>query len=530
MPPAPRLLIVEDEALIALDMETQLTRLGYTVLALVDTGLEAIRQATALRPDLMLMDIRLKGAMDGIETAAALHAAGLEIPVLFLTAYADDATLQRAGLTAPFGYLVKPFDARALRATIEMALYRHQAERRQRGMEHWLATTLQSLADGVLATDTQGRITLLNPMAERITGWTRREALDRPLAEVLHLVHADSRAPLPDLVSQTLAYGVGFTPDAHTRLLTRDGHLRPIEYSAAPIRAEDGQGTGVVVLCRDRSTPQHLETARHQMEEQLRSAQKFESLGVLAEGLSQQFNNLLNAILGYAELCSLEIPAEASVHPYLQRITSTAQQAADLCAQMRAYAGQGQGVTYPFALPRLVQDTVRTLQPVLGAQVAWKLDLEVSVPLVCGDPGQMQQVIVNLLRNAAEALPDHAGTIRLRTGTRLLTASDLAATVTAPALPAGPYVCLEVADTGSGMPPELLGQIFDPFFSTKLLGRGLGLAAVLGIVRQHQGALQVESTPGQGSTFRVLLPAAESATADAPDVPQLPPGERAFIL
>lgn len=528
MTPAPRLLIVEDEALIALDMETQLTRLGYTVLGVVDTGIAAVRQVAEVRPDLVLMDIRIKGDLDGIETATQLRTVGAQIPVIFLTAHADEATLQRAGLAEPFGYLVKPFDERTLHATIEMALYRHQAEKRLHAMERWLTTTLQSIGEGVLATDAQGRVNFLNPGAERLTGWSRREALGRPLTDVFRLVQEDSRAPLPDLVEHTRAHGIGFNIDAKTRLLTRDGRLLPIDNSVAPIRDEDGRCTGAVLICRDRSERQRLDSARRQIEEQLWSAQKFESLGVLAGGLAHQFNNLLAGILGYTELCMLELPQEAPIQPYLQHIAGTSHRAAALCTQMLAYAGRGPGTEQPLAMNTLVQDTVTALQPVLSPLVSWHLHLDATLPPVLGDPGQIHHVIVNLLQNAAEALDQHPGSIRLTTGTMRLTPAYLAATVAAPVLPIKTYVFLEVTDTGSGMPADVLSRIFDPFFTTKFLGRGLGLAAVLGIVHQHHGALKADSSPGQGSTFRVLLPMADTPTSHVPPSDAAAPAQPAM--
>jgi CheY-like chemotaxis protein len=190
------ILVVEDERIIALDLQEQLRYLGYGVPVTVAWGEEAIQQADELRPDLVLMDIHLKGDLDGIEAAQHIRT-HLDIPVVFLTAFADEATVQRAKMTDSYGYLVKPFEERELRSTIEMALYKHEMERKLRQSQQWLSATLHSIGDAVIATDDQGRITFMNPVAQELTGWTEGEALDRALHEVLQVVHRKTHGQSP---------------------------------------------------------------------------------------------------------------------------------------------------------------------------------------------------------------------------------------------------------------------------------------------------------------------------------------------
>jgi len=178
-----KILVVEDESLVARDIQNMLLSLGYEVTDIVSSGERAIEAASAAPPDLVLMDIVLKGELDGIAAAEKLWEE-FSIPVIFLTAYADDTTFQRAKLTKPFGYLLKPFEERELQTTIEMALYKSKMETRLREREQWLATVLRSIGDGIIATDGGGLVTFMNPLAEQLTGWSQAEALNKPLPAV----------------------------------------------------------------------------------------------------------------------------------------------------------------------------------------------------------------------------------------------------------------------------------------------------------------------------------------------------------
>jgi len=183
----PQILVVEDENIVAKDIEHRLKALGYHVPALASSGEEALKRAQETSPDLVLMDIRLKGAMDGVETAEELRRR-FNIPVVYLTAYADANTLQRAKVTEPFGYILKPFEERELYTCIEVALYKHQMERRLKESEQWLVTTLQCIGDAVMATDVAGQVKFLNPVAEELTGWKQAEAVEHSFPEVFHIL------------------------------------------------------------------------------------------------------------------------------------------------------------------------------------------------------------------------------------------------------------------------------------------------------------------------------------------------------
>ena len=240
--------------------------------------------------------------------------------------------------------------------------------------------------------------------------------------------------------------------------------------------------------------------------------QKLESLGLLAGGIAHDFNNLLTVIVGNSTLASLESGESPANRARLDNVITSARRAAELCHQLLAYAGKGSFTTEPINLNEIVTETTRLLELSIGEHAQLEFTLAPTLPRNQADSSQIRQVIMNLIINASESLAGNPGTIRLTTS--VITLQPPGPGESAPAMEAvpGEYVCLEVADTGAGMTPEVIARIFDPFFTTKFTGRGLGLAAVIGIVRAHHGTLKVHSTPGQGSTFRVFLPVSQNET------------------
>jgi len=260
-----RILIAEDEALVAADLGRSLAEMGYAIAGIVDTGEAAVSQTLALRPDLVLMDIRLKGQLDGIEAAGQIRTAYRPPPpVVFLTAYVDEDTLARAGYCDPFAYVVKPFDPRALRAAVQTAFYRHHAELRIRKLERLLATTLRSLGNGVIATDKEGLVNYINPMGEALTGWTLFEALGQPLAQVFRAVRAQDRQPIPNPAQRAVQEGRMIDTNHDTLLLRRDGQEMLIDENTSPIRDDEGRITGAVLVICDATGRQERQTRSEQ--------------------------------------------------------------------------------------------------------------------------------------------------------------------------------------------------------------------------------------------------------------------------
>lgn len=512
-----RVLIVEDESVVALDLEERLVRLGYAVSAVVNNGADALRYAGLNKIDLVLMDIHIRGAMDGIETAEVIRQT-VKVPVIFLTAHADEATLQRAGLAEPFGYVLKPFDERELRATIEMAQYRHRAEERLRTMERWLATTLGSIGDGVIATDTDGRISFINAIAEAISGWTRGEALGRQLQEVFHILTSEGHLETIELFERTMAEGVTITLGENRCLRTRDGRLVPVDDSLAPIRDDQGSVTGCVIIFRDNTARLAAAKERRQLEVKMQEAQRLESLGILASGIAHDFNNLLVAVICNASLGRTMVASDSPILPCLNAIEEASERAALLCRQMLSYAGKSVVRLEDLELSEFTRDTAQLLQVAIDKNTTLIFDLANKLPPLRADRSQLQQVLMNLVMNGSEALA--GGTGQLILCTRLFQASRdfLSVCRVGAGLAEGEYLLLQVSDTGHGMTPEVLERIFDPFFTTKFTGRGLGLAAVSGIIRTHGGALNVISKPGTGTTFQVLFPPVEMSVLPTPPV------------
>ncbi|MBP1626908.1 MAG: sensor histidine kinase response regulator [Holophagaceae bacterium] len=252
-------------------------------------------------------------------------------------------------------------------------------------------------------------------------------------------------------------------------------------------------------------------TATKESEEALRQAQKMESLGILAGGIAHDFNNLLTAILGNLNLAQLQLDQEHPSQAYLANVEQTIQKASDLTRQMLAYSGKGRFIVKPNDLNRIIDEMAKLLRVSIPKKIEVVLDLAPSLPPVLSDAAQIQQVVMNLVTNAADAIGDQTGAIVIRSSQEGLDGNQVPSTQPGKFLAPGPYVRLEVEDNGCGMNPEVVARIFDPFFSTKHTGRGLGLSAMLGILRGHQAGLRIHSIPGKGSRFELFFPASSGS-------------------
>jgi nitrogen-specific signal transduction histidine kinase/CheY-like chemotaxis protein len=263
---------------------------------------------------------------------------------------------------------------------------------------------------------------------------------------------------------------------------------------------------------------EHAEAERRALESHLQHKQKLESLGVLAGGIAHDFNNLLVGIVSNVELALEDLGPASPVSPMLDDIRATAHGAADLCRQMLACAGRGETVAKPVDLSTLVRNTVKLAGTSISSQARIDLNLDNNLPRVRADQTQIQQVAMNLIINAAEALDDGGGTVWVSTGSTVLGVEHHAPALVGESIPAGVYAYLEVKDDGCGMDETTTRRLFEPFLTTKFIGRGLGLSALLGIVRGHGGAVTLDSEVGVGTTFKVLLPLGE--TVETQGVPK----------
>jgi diguanylate cyclase (GGDEF)-like protein/PAS domain S-box-containing protein len=294
------ILVVEDEAIVAMDLVQQLQEMGYSVCDTADNGKDALALAKKHKPDLVMMDIVIKGDVDGIEIAAEIGPQ-LHVPVVFLTAYSDNRTVERAVRVAPYGYLTKPFQPREMRAGIEVALYKARLERRLRESEQWFASMLRCVGDGVIATDHNGQLRFMNPSAEALTGWRHDEALGRNVNEILRLENAETRTPVESPVQRAIGDNAVVGIDYAAWLAARDGTLRPVDHSAAPIRDDDGNVLGAVVVFRDVAERLRAEDALRSSEKEFRNAFDFAPAGMALVAMNGEFLQVNTALC--AMLC-----------------------------------------------------------------------------------------------------------------------------------------------------------------------------------------------------------------------------------
>lgn len=489
------ILIVEDEGIVGLDIQRRLVNLGYHAPHIAASGSQAIQRALSLRPDLALMDIRLKGGMDGISTAQQIQAL-LDIPVIFISAYADEDTLRRAKVTEPYAYILKPFEEREIHIAIEMALYKHQMSRKLKESERWLTTTINNIDDGVITTDSEGRVNLINPVATALTGWNDSEALGQPLATIWQIQDEYSRQSDPLLVHQILAGAKTATVEPVGLLISRTGEEIPIQYQAKAIRGQAEQVLGLVINFRD------LRGARKHEAEQQR-IQQLEAQQWLLTGVAHEWTNLAASLLTDLTDLQGELPTDSPLHQRLAKVAKGLMRNVTLSGQVAQLPGQ-EALSTPVVhdLMNRVQQLVKLLfggSPIQtdfqAAPMLWPVT--VDIPLI-------SHALYQLLVNAKEAMADGG---RLQVIGENYTLPESAAS---PLLP-GPYLKLLLQDSGPGIAPADLPRVFAEDFTTKPRHSGRGLPIAQQIVQRLAGQIEIQSTPNAGTCVTLYLPATPQA-------------------
>ncbi len=443
------------------------------------SGTEALRMAAEEHPDLVLLDINLPD-INGFEVCRRLKEAPdtSRIPVLHITASYPSGVDKARGLDCGAdNYLVEPVEPEVLLATINSVLRARRAEEAARLMAGEWQATFDAISDGVALADADGQIRQCNESLLRILAMAREDLVGASCQALFSRLPAEHH-PLPRAFESRRRETTEFEHNSRWLILTADPRLD-----------EEGRVSGAVLILRD-------VTERRQLEEQFRESQKFETIGTLAAGVAHDFNNLLTSMMGNASLVLTDLPAGSPNHERLTDVVHAAERAADLTRQLLAYSGKGRHYMQKVDLSALTRSVQHLVEASVPKKVNLKLRLASRLPRINADTNQLQQVLLNLVSNAAEAIGEENGTVEIRTG-----------------MDSGESVYLEVRDTGCGMDAETKARMFDPFFTTKFTGRGLGLAAVAGIVRGHKASIQVKSSPGEGSTLRISFPAAEEVAS-----------------
>ncbi len=392
-------------------------------------------------------------------------------------------------------------------------IQRRQAEDALQENERKYRTLFEVFPTGIFLEELDGCILDCNSTACDMYGYARDEMLRLSVTDI---VPEDIAQQLPVLMEKNLNKG-GFFIEALGK--RKNGEVFPAEVSSLTVTL--GEHTLILVSVRDITEMKRVREEREKLDVQIRQTQKLESLGVLAGGIAHDFNNLLTGILGYASLALMTLSPVSPARANIQQVETAARRAADLTKQLLAYSGKGKFVIEAIRLSELVEEMTHLLEVSVAKKCAIRHHFAAGTPRIEADVTQMRQVVMNLVINASEAIGDRNGVIAISTGCMHCDRAYLSETYLDEELPPGRYVFIEVSDTGCGMTPETQARLFDPFFTTKFAGRGLGLAALLGIVRGHRGAVKVYSEMDKGSAFKVLFPAFEEPLAPTDD--DLPP-------
>ncbi len=491
-----KILIVEDEGIVALDLQNRLNQLGYHTVGRATTGKDAISLALTLEPDLVLMDIQIQGDVDGIETARRIHE-HRNIPIIYLTAYANEQTIQRAKTTEPYGYLIKPFEERELYTTVEIALYKSCAERKIEEQAQQLNRILYSVPEGVILLDADRQILQANAIAvEHLTC----------LADANNSVSLDYLGGynLSELL-QTGAPSWHKEVEVITEAVTRIFDVT-IERVSNTEHSSYGTGaSGWVIVTRDTTESQQIRQ-RAQQQEQMAA------IGHLAAGIAHDFNNILAAINMATEMVQItQRDLTPDNHKRLGIVMQQSERASALIKQIMDFSRRSVSEHQHINLVTLIKELRTILDHTFPETITIDFSQALEECMIDADPTQMLQVLMNLSVNARDAMTN-GGHMAISIEQRKFDEGD----VPVPGMKPGSWAVIKVTDSGTGIPSDVLPHIFEPFFSTKSpdQGTGLGLAQVYGIIQKHEGYIDVTTSLGKGTTFMICLPALSETSSN----------------
>jgi two-component system, cell cycle sensor histidine kinase and response regulator CckA len=632
-----KFLIVEDEFVVAENLRAELESMGYDIVGMAFSGNEALELARQKRPDLVLMDIKLREGMDGIETAIHLRQE-MDVPSFFLTAFSNESFLERAKLAEPLGYMVKPFERNGLRAGLEMAHYKARAETLLKESESRFRSMFENSPVAYLALDEHNCCLDLNFEFCKLLGYNRDEIIGRNFLEFctpdkwhmyseefatlkdsgrleaeLELVRKDNILLTivlqgriqPDIEGNTLkihcilhniserkrieeerrkiaeelwkqnalqqtllaaipayvyiknknsVYMVGnkkfselsgipeneiagktdydFFSETDADSFRRndaeifasgearlnyemkgknaEGNTIWFSTSKSPFYSYSGQIAGLVGICINITEQKRLEEERQQFEHRIQQAQKAESLGRMAGAVAHHFNNMLSVVIGNLELVTMDLPHESKSNTYISQAMKASDKAAEMSRLMLTYLGQTIAKKERLDFAKIVGETQSLLSASVPGNVHVRTEVSTQGVMIDADRVHIQQILNNLFSNAVEAIGEKEGriTVAVEIGTVEKIQKSKIFPVDWQPKPRN-YVCLSVADTGPGLDAATMEKIFDPFYTTKFTGRGMGLPVVLGLMQAYKGGATVYNTDGAGAVFRVYFPIAE---------------------
>ena len=499
----PKLVLVEDERIVARDIETTLESLGYSILANVSSGEEAIDQVPKLKPDLLLMDIRLCGEIDGIDAVAEIHKS-FDCPVIYLSAYSDDQTMLRARSTSPFGYLVKPFKSPELRCAIEIALNKHKTEISLQQQGQWLSSTLRSVADGVIAADTEQKIKFLNPVAENLTGYSEEDLLGQTIEHVLKIFRQENdvlyNKKTVHKCTELNEWPIT-CPPTEGFLVSKPGDVIPVEHTAAKVLDEKGELLGGVMTIRNIAERRKHHDAITRLNSQLESKVKERTaqlevankqLESFSYSVAHDLRAPLRAILGYSRMLVDDHYINADASLMLDKIQAAARRMSQLIDDLLRLSGIGKTTLCHRRndLSSIVQnivDNLKTENPDRDVEFA----LERNIYADC-DASLMKIVFENLIRNAWK-FTKHQTHPKIEFG-KIIKSDDNV---------------FYIKDNGVGFDMEYAGKLFTPFqrlhSADEFEGTGIGLAIVHSVIHRHGGHIWVDSKLNNGTTFYFTL-------------------------
>jgi PAS domain S-box-containing protein len=516
-------LIVDDhQGLISL-IQRCLSREGFRT-AFAHSGQEALTWLSEHHADLLLLDLQLAD-MSGEDLIHHLKQRALTLPFIVVTGQGDERLAVKMMKRGARDYFIKDSSLIELLPSIVTQTFEqlHQeqrlklAEETLREERERLAITLSSIVEGVLTTDRRGRITYMNGMAEELCGWKQRDAMGRSIEEVVRFLHSGVNEENDHPVTHALAVGTPLHPLDHYPLFDHVKGERPVVYSVSPLQRSDGNLLGAVLILRDM-------TERIKFDEERLKASKLDSVGLLAGGIAHDFNNLLTSILGNISMTKSWVNTRDHLFTFLSEAENASLRAKKLTQQLLTFAKGGIPLKKPLALQQVIPESA--MFALSGSSIRCDCDIPEDIWLIQADEGQISQVIHNLAVNAQQAMPT-GGKLTIGAENVMLTAEQARQKTLSEA---GRYIKLTVQDSGTGIPPYALHKIFDPYYSTKPSGSGLGLSTAYSIINNHYGTIAASSVQSRGSTFVIYLPAAQETTTVPQDSLSAMPGEGRVLV